>query len=438
MAHTDARGLTITTASALAAERYVAAVELMLAAWPGADRLLDEALAADPDFALAHAARARVHAMAAQPAETLAALSRALSLAGSVTPRERSHIEIIGLVLRGEAPTALKQSLAHAEAWPRDATILGLPLGAFGLFAFSGMADHDQARVDLCERHARYYAKDDTWFLTASGWAYVENRAVDRGRRMLEASLLLQPRNANTAHALAHGLFEAGEMAASEAFIEDWLPGYETRGVLHGHLAWHAALAALEQGEAERALAHYDRHVCPAVSQGMPINIVTDGISLLWRLDALGHAGAAERWGPVATLARRAFPRPGHAFVDAHMALLEAAQQDEEAASLRIAALKDLIADGRLPAGAVCPALCEAALAFATGNHARCVEVLEAHEHEVARIGGSGAQRQVFEDTLIIALLRAGRIEQARRRLDDRLHRRPSERDSAWRAAALA
>ena len=47
---------------------------------------------------------------------------------------------------------------------------MSLPMGAFGLFAFSGMADHDQARVDLCGRYAQHYG-DDWWYLTNHGWA---------------------------------------------------------------------------------------------------------------------------------------------------------------------------------------------------------------------------------------------------------------------------
>ena len=50
---------------------------------------------------------------------------------------------------------ALELALDHLDRWPREALIMSLPLGAFGLFAFSGMADHDQARVDLCERYKR-------------------------------------------------------------------------------------------------------------------------------------------------------------------------------------------------------------------------------------------------------------------------------------------
>ncbi|HJU17971.1 MAG TPA: hypothetical protein VJ770_16060 [Stellaceae bacterium] len=54
---------------------------------------------------------------------------------------------------------------------------------------------------------------------------------------------------------------------------------------------------------------------------------------------------------------------------------------------------------------------------------------------EVTRVGGSDAQRELFEDTYIVACLRAGRDEAARERLTDRLARRPSLRDRRWLAS---
>ena len=54
MAIEDRFGLKLTTTSPKAAQDYVAAVDLMLSANHGAEALLDRALAADPDFALAH------------------------------------------------------------------------------------------------------------------------------------------------------------------------------------------------------------------------------------------------------------------------------------------------------------------------------------------------------------------------------------------------
>ena len=50
---------------------------------------------------------------------------------------------------------------------------------------------------------------------------------------------------------------------------------------------------------------------------------------------------------------------------------------------------------------------------------------------ELVRIGGSHAQRELWEDTLIVAYLRAGHGDKANgasRPLD----RRPSARDEAW------
>jgi hypothetical protein len=63
MGHPDSRGLPLSTTSDLAAERYRNGVALL----PGAAENLDQASAADPDFALAHAARARLHAIRAEP-----------------------------------------------------------------------------------------------------------------------------------------------------------------------------------------------------------------------------------------------------------------------------------------------------------------------------------------------------------------------------------
>ena len=429
----DTHDLPLSTASAEAAEHYRNAVRLILAAWPGADAELDLAIAADPDFALAHAARARVHALNPQPRQAHERVAAARSLAArNGSEREQSHIEVLHLAFSGRSTEALSAALAHADRWPRDVLVLSMPLGAFGLFAFSGMADHDQARVDLCARHAASFADDDWWFLTSHGWALAENGEVARGRDMIERALSLRSANANAVHALAHAMFEGGDGEAAQALIAGWLPSYDRAGVLHGHLAWHAALVALEQGDAASALRIYEDQVRPGVSQGLPINVVSDAASFLWRLDLYGHGAPQAGWEQVAGYARQAFPKPGHAFVDAHLALIEAATAGREALGRRIATLE---ADPRGVALAeVVPAIGRAARAFADADYDACVRTLEPVADAVVRIGGSGAQREVIEDTLLVALMRAGAADKAQALLERRLHRRPSSRDAAWLA----
>ncbi|KMO19609.1 tetratricopeptide repeat protein, partial [Methylobacterium platani] len=422
MAHTDRRGLPLSTRSATAAAHYREGVDLLLAAWPGAAEALDAAIAADPDFALAQAARARLHAMRTEPAAARARIAAAAEcLARGGSERERSHVAVLALAIGGQSGPALDRALAHLESWPRDALILSLPLGAFGLLAFSGRPDHDRARVDLCARHAAAYDPDDWWFAVSRGWALTEDGAVARGRALTEHGFALRRANANGAHALSHALFEDGAGPEAEALIAGWLPGYDRSGILHGHIAWHAALAALERGDADGALALYDRHVRPGATAGLPLNVVTDTVSLLWRLGAYGHAVPAGLWDEVRAYAEPYFTQAGFGFADAHMGLLAAATGDRAAAQGRIAGLTALVEDGTLAAGPVVPAICRAALAFADEDYAACARLLEPVAAEVVRIGGSGAQREVIEDTRLVALMRAGEAGAARTLLDTRL-----------------
>ena len=57
---------------------------------------------------------------------------------------------------------------------------------------------------------------------------------------------------------------------------------------------------------------------------------------------------------------------------------------------------------------------------------------------EVVHVGGSGAQRELMDDMLVLALMRSGDASAAGALLDRRLHRRPSPRDKAWHSRLAA
>jgi tetratricopeptide (TPR) repeat protein len=438
MRQEDSYGLAITTTSDLAASHFRTAVDLSLAAWPGADVALDAALKADPRLSLAWAARARIHQMEGARAKASETIARARGLADSeVSDRERSHVDVIALGVEGKPAESLEHALVHLQTWPRDAVILSLPLGAFGLFAFSGMAAHDQARVDLCERYRREH-DEHWWFQTSYGWALVENNTPVEGRRLIETSFETKPDNANSAHALAHAMYEQGAAREADAMIEAWLPGYDRTGILHAHLAWHQALTALEQGEAARATAIYSELVRPRVSAALTVNMVSDAAAFLWRLGLNGIDPAPELWSEAIEVANGAYPHAGFAFIDIHMGMVAAAAGDGAALERRVAALDARIQAGQYRAGPVGPATCQALFAFAEQRYEDCAGLLERVAHDVVRIGGSHAQRDVIEETLLVAWMRSGQAEKARGLLDARLHRRPSARDSQWRASLPA
>jgi hypothetical protein len=435
MSHQDRYGLTLSTTSSEAAAAYCDGIDLLLSAWTGAAEAFDRAVAADPEFALAQIARARIHTFYQQGdvARKKAALAREL-VARNGTERERSHVETLALAVEGQIPAALAAALAHLETAPRDALVMSLPLGAFGLFAFSGMAGHDQARVDLCERHAHHYG-DDWWFLTYHGWSLTENGELARGRAMTERAFGLRRANANAVHSLLHAMFEDGSLTEADALVTEWIPGYDRSGILHGHISWHQALGALEQSDAAKALAIYADVLKPAVTSAPPINVISDGASLLWRLSAYGHDVPHELWTEADAFAQRAFPKSSIPFADVHMALFAAATHNSAALEQRLGVIEQRLSEGKLAAGPVVPKICRAMHAFADADYQGCIRHLAPVLDDVVRIGGSHAQREIIEDTFIVALMGGGELARARTLLDQRLHRRPSPRDARWMAA---
>jgi Tfp pilus assembly protein PilF len=428
----DRYDLPLTTASESAASAYREGIDCILSAWTGAEEALDRAIAVDPNFGVAYIARARLHQLYAEGSDARAKATRARELAARATKRERQHVEVLAAAVEGRPSAALAGAEEHLEEFPRDALVFAALLGAYGLYAFSGRADHDAARVSICERHASHYGQD-WWFLTYLGWSHTEAGNLAHGRSLTERALGIRRQNAHGAHALAHALFEQGETNAANAFLNDWLPDYDRRGTLNGHLSWHEALLALENGDADRALAIYDTRIRPPISHAAPMHLFADGASLLWRLSFESKSGLEPYWRELATYGAKAFPHAGGHFVDFHYALVAAATKDGAVLERRMVELRALDAAGKLAPGAFLIALYRGIHAFAEGDYEDAVRVLEPLMAEVVRIGGSHAQRELCEDTLIVACLRAGRAEKARALIDNRLHRRSSRRDEAWR-----
>jgi tetratricopeptide (TPR) repeat protein len=431
--NTDRYGLPLSTSSDAAASAYREGVDLLLSAWPGAAARFEAAIATDPTFALAHLARGRIHQMYAEvgPAREAAVMARVL--APNCTPREQGHIDVLASSIEGNPKHAITRAEAYLENHPRDALVLSLLLGAFGLYAFSGRADHDAARVAICERHARHYG-NDWWFLTYLGWSHTEAGNAGAGRLLAERALELRRANANGAHALSHALFEQGELRTAASFMDNWLPSYDRAGILNGHLCWHMALGVLDEGDTATALKLYEERIKPTVSSAAPLNVFTDAASLLWRIELAGGARPAEPWADIADYGAQRFPKPGLAFADVHQALVASAT----GRSLQLDDIEGLRTKDKLAAGPAVIDLVLGLLAFGAGDYASAIPALAAAQTETVRIGGSHAQRELCEDTLIVAYLRAGQSANARALIDRRLHRRPSRRDAAWRAQTTA
>ncbi len=416
---TDRYDLPLSTASPAARDAYVLGCDAKLTMYPGAIEAFDRAIAADPGFALAHAAKAHALLERGDAAAAREAMATANALATDVSAREASHIAFFELLVVGDADGALAALPAHLDAWPRDALVLGTTAFTNGLIGNSGRAGQKRTLLNLLERLAPHYG-DDWWFAAHHGMALSENGQHEAAKAKIDRSLAQNPNNPWVAHTRAHLAYEQGDPAGARTFLASWLTRYPRDGTLYGHLSWHLALAELEAGDPAAASQLFREAFSPEVYSGPPRGKLNDAVSFLWRWELAGHPRDTAAWRMMHDFANRAFPRAGVAFSDMHIALAQVVTGDGAALEASGRQIDGLVRDGRYPSGACVPAVSRGFAAFERGDFATVIDALEPIAAELERIGGSHAQLDLVRFTLLKAYLGAERPDDAHRLLDVR------------------
>ena len=402
----DRYGNDLSTTSQQARDAYVDGIDRFFAMQSGVDDAYDRAIAADPDFALAHIAKARQAQMRGDRDTLARHLGKARSIA-NITRKEAAHIDALGLLLEGKGAEAYKAIRAHLADHPRDALIAQTCIGVFGLIGFSGQPGREAEQLAFTTWLLPHYG-DDWWFLGGHAFAQVEAGQTAKAAETVERSLAQRPDNANSAHYKAHIHYEAGETQAGLDYMAGWRAEHYAakQGLLHCHVSWHVALWALEQGDTGRMWDEIDRNIRPGGGFGPAINLLTDTAAIYYRAEMAGIPVPAERWRELSDYAARFFPNPGLAFADVHAALAHAMAGNAEA-------LERVRAEARGPAADLVSLLAEAFGALARQDWAGAAMLLSRALAGHERIGGSRAQRDLLEYALLTALLKQGRTEQA-------------------------
>ena len=430
MALTDRYGLAISTSSAAAAERFQDGMDRLLSYGPGAEASCAAALEADDGLAMAHSGVALLAVGRGDAATARAAVGRARDTVAGASRRERQHVEALGALIGGETERGLALVDEHVAEFPRDALLVNQAGSAIG---FAGGADREERRAAFLERLAPAYG-DDWWFQSALAFTYHEVDRFEESRRLSERSLQQYPGNANASHNIAHICFETVDTDGGAAFLEEWLGGYDARASFHCHLAWHQAMFELQRGRHTRALEVFHRDIVGAVN---PRLAMIDGSALLWRFRLAGQPAEPEAWRRLADLAGRV-SRPGFVFGEVHAALAYAACGDHAALAKLCDGLRALGEKGHPIAGSVALPVAQGIAAVAAGDHAAALAHLEPVEAEFHRIGGSHAQWEIFEETMVACYFALERYDDALRLVRRRLERRASPPDRHWLDRASA
>ena len=237
---------------------------------------------------------------------------------------------------------------------------------------------------------------------------------MDEGMDLAQRSLDINPGNGVAAHSVAHVLYEMSQDEEGASFLGSWLEDYDRRSTYRVHLSWHQALFELAMGRYNQALGWYERDIRPSV-QDLKYAALADSASLIWRMKIYGDVAPQAPWSEVVALAAPAADRPGPSFRDAHAALAFTAAGDDETFDRLVAGYQTMADAGDATAREATLPLIQGIGAFGRGDYAEAVRLLEPVYPQLTRVGGSHAQRLVFEDTLLESYLRAEEFDKGHR-----------------------
>lgn len=436
----DLSGDRVTLANDVAHSAWNDMLEAVMAHAATAPQCLARVLGADPGFALAHAVKGLMLLSLARaellgPARDCLASACSAARLRPVTRREQMVIEALALWL-DEAPRKAAERLeAILLVHPRDALALKLSHG------IRFMLGDQREMLATLHRFAPGY--DDSHPLAgyvAGCYAFaLEERgfyadAERTGRR----AVALSPRDAWGRHAVAHVLEMTGRAEEGIAWLAD------SRSIAHAnnlrfHIFWHLALFRLERGDVAEVLRLYDDEIRAEATDDY--RDIANAASLLARLE---HAGIAvgDRWEELAAKAEGRVDDRRLVFADLHyvLSLLGAGHRDAAEGIARNLAHDALGGAGteRSEAARSGALAAQGLIAFAAGDNATAARLFGAARGGLLAIGGSHAQRDLFEQAHIEALMRAGDHELAARLLEQRLSRRGGgNRFAARRLAQL-
>ena len=230
---------------------------------------------------------------------------------------------------------------------------------------------------------------------------------------------------------MTHVFFEQGDSASGEDFLGSWLRGVDSPSTSDVLLSWHLALFELAQGKYQETLDRYEDFIRPSVV-AKSMSTLNDSASLMWRLQLYAGTTPDNSWQEVCDIAAPAAVRAGVAFRDAHAALAFAGGGDYGRMEEMIDRLQTAAEGGDSFIREVVLPLVKGIAAFSQARYAESVRLMEPVFPELVRIGGSHAQREVFEDTMLEAYIRAEEFEKAELMLRSRLNQRESIRDTFW------
>ena len=329
-------------------------------------------------------------------------IERAQAGASQASPREQRYIEAIAAWAEGDIARAIALHHEQAREHPRD--LASLKLGQYHCFNIGDCPG--MLRLALAALPA---AADVPYLHGMAAFGYEQCHRMREAEASARRAIAMERKEPWAHHALGHVMLTEGRLAEGLDFmrgVSDTWVGLNSFMVTHNW--WHVALFLIDLGRDAEALAVYDEQVWGVVKDYSQDQI--GAVSLLARLE-LASIDAGERWQALAGYLAQRLDDHVLPFLDLQYlyGLTRAGRPEAERLLRNIEAFAPQ-APPSTRAAWQCVAVPAARglLAHARGDAAGAIEGLGLALPRLVEIGGSPAQRDLFEQLYLDALIASG------------------------------
>jgi tetratricopeptide (TPR) repeat protein len=328
------------------------------------------------------------------------------------TRREQINAAMLRAWVEGDLQRTIRLCDQVSDEFPRDLAIVK----THQYFEFNRGNSPEMLRIAL---KAAAASGDVPYVYGMKAFGYEQCHLLDEAESEARSALAMRRKEPWAQHALAHVFLTRGRMDEGAQFLEDASDTWTgLNSFMLTHIWWHLALFYLSQGRDIEALKVYDRH-CWGVAKAYSQDQV-GAISLLARFEIAGIEVGA-RWDDLAAhLAARARDTVQPFLTLQYLYGLARARRPEAETLLETVRDYALRAPEftRVVWREVALPGCEGLYAYACGDYDRAWLHLSNVAPRMAEAGGSHAQRDLFEQFLLDAAQKSGRLVGAQHLLE--------------------